>query len=185
MKHHEHHGRHHRATGGVNEAEMDLRDAPEPRTNAKEIDKEAEERKHGGHVKHKRHARKTGGGVMHAHGHAHHGIHGKHHEGFGAEHHTTTKRTARKRGGKALHGSQEGEGFGPQDEGTKMRRRHGGHVKHHMAKHVGHVHGEHAKHHAGRKPRKSGGKVGSDSPPFTSAFHGEAPKGRKLDMEMD
>ena len=35
------------------------------------------------------------------------------------------------------------------------------------------------------KPRKAGGKVGSDSHPFTSAYHGEAPKGRKLDMEMD
>jgi hypothetical protein len=27
--------------------------------------------------------------------------------------------------------------------------------------------------------------VGSDSHPFTSAFHGEAPKGRSLDLEMD
>lgn len=184
-EHHEHHGRHHRATGGVNEAEMDLRDEPEARTYAKEIDHEAEERKHGGHVKHKRHARKTGGGVMHAHGKAHSGIHGMHHEGFGPEHHTTTKRTARKRGGKALHGVQEGEGFGLQDRSTKTHRRHGGAAKHHSAKHLGHVHGEHAKHHAGRKPRKAGGKVGSDSHPFTSAYHGEAPKGRKLDLEMD
>jgi hypothetical protein len=159
MKHHEkHHGRHHRATGGVNEAEMDMRDKPEARTSAKEIDREAEERKHGGHVKHKRHHRATGGGLMHAHGGASHGVHGKHHEGFGPEHHSTTKRSPRK---------------------------HGGTAKHHAAKHVGHVHGEHAKHHAGRKPRKAGGKVGSDSHPFTSAFHGEAPKGRKLDMEMD
>ena len=130
----------HRATGGVNEAELDLRDKPTDRTNATEIAKEAEERKRGGHV----------------------------------------KRHPRKAGGKALHGSKTGEGFGPEDEGTK-RRRSGGHVK----RHVGEVHGEHAKHHGGRKPRKAGGKVGSDSHPFTSAYHGEAPKGRKLDMEMD
>ena len=54
-----------------------------------------------------------------------------------------------------------------------------------MAKHVGAMHGEHAKHHAGRKPRKAGGKVGSDVNPFTSARHGTPPKGRTLDMEMD
>jgi hypothetical protein len=112
---HTKHSRNHRATGGVNEAEMDLRDKPEARTNAKDIDAEAEERKHGGHVKHRRTA-----------------------------------------------------------------RRHGG-----MAKHVGAMHGEHAKHHAGRKPRKAGGKVGSDVNPFTSARHGTPPKGRTLDMEMD
>ncbi len=134
----EHH-RKHRETGGVNEAEMDLKTKPEPRTNAKEVDEEAEERKHGGHVK-------------------------------------------RKSGGKALHGTQKGEGFGFQEEGTK-KRRHGGMAK--MGKSVGAVHGDGAKHHAGRKPRKAGGKVGSDSHPFTSAFHGTPPKGRKVDLGMD
>jgi hypothetical protein len=98
-----HHGRKHRNTGGVNEAEMDLKTKPEARTNAKHIDAEAEERKHGGRAK----------------------------------------------------------------------------------KHAGKVHGEHAKHHAGRKPRKSGGRTGSDTHPFSSARHGTAPKGRKLEMEFE
>ena len=40
-----------RNTGGVNEAEMDLKTKPESRTNAKKIDAEAEERKHGGRTK--------------------------------------------------------------------------------------------------------------------------------------
>ena len=67
------------------------------------------------------------------------------------------------------------------------KRKHGGHVKHHhmgTVKHVGSIHGEHAKHHAGRKARKSGGACDSGNP-FSSARHGTAPKGRKLDMEMD
>ena len=57
--------RNHRATGGLNEAEMDLNDKPEARTNAKDIDAEAEERKHGGHVKQKRTARRYGGSAKH------------------------------------------------------------------------------------------------------------------------
>lgn len=49
----------------------------------------------------------------------------------------------------------------------------------------GDVKGLGAKMHAGRKPRKSGGRATSDANPFTSARHGTAPKGRKLDMEME
>jgi hypothetical protein len=44
--------------------------------------------------------------------------------------------------------------------------------------------GANAKHHAGRKARKSGGSCDSGNP-FSSARHGTAPKGRKLDMEME
>ena len=51
-------GRRSRATGGSNEAEEDLKDKPEARTNAKKIDEEAEERKHGGRAKRK-HGGKT------------------------------------------------------------------------------------------------------------------------------
>jgi hypothetical protein len=47
-------GRKGRATGGVNEAEEDLKDKPEARTNAKKIDGEAEERKRGGRTERKR-----------------------------------------------------------------------------------------------------------------------------------
>jgi len=61
------------------------------------------------------------------------------------------------------------------DEAEKRKR--GG-------KTVGKIHGEMAKMHAGRKPRKSGGACDSGNP-FSSARHGTAPKGRKLDMEMD
>lgn len=46
-------GRKGRGTGGVNEAEEDVKDKPEARTNAKEIDEEAEERKKGGRAKRK------------------------------------------------------------------------------------------------------------------------------------
>lgn len=45
----------------------------------------------------------------------------------------------------------------------------------------GKVKGEKAMHHAGRKPRKSGGRAGSDMNPFSSALKGTAPKGRKLE----
>lgn len=60
--HKEHHHREHRSTGGVNEAEMDLREKPEARTNAKKIDDAAEERKRGGRTEHKKH-----GGEVHHH----------------------------------------------------------------------------------------------------------------------
>lgn len=96
-------GRKHRGTGGANEAEEDLKDKPEPRTDAKKIDSEAEEMKKGGRAK-------------------------------------------RKHGGKLL----------------------------------GKVEGEKGMHHAGRKPRKSGGRTGSDSNPFTSARSGKDAPGREL-----
>ena len=51
-------GRKHRETGGANEAEEDVKDKPEERTNAKEIDSEAEEMKKGGRAK-----RARGGGT--------------------------------------------------------------------------------------------------------------------------
>lgn len=136
MKEHE---RKHRNTGGVNEAEMDLKDKPEARTNAKKIDDEAEERKHGGHVK-MRMKRKHGGEV----------------------HHSSCK-CEKCMGGEA--------------------KKAGGEV--HEKKHVGSVEGEHEKHRADRKPRKAGGSANATEHPFSSARHGEAPKGHKMDMEMD
>jgi hypothetical protein len=45
----------------------------------------------------------------------------------------------------------------------------------------GKVKGDKAMAHAGRKPRKSGGRAGSDQSPFSSALKGTAPKGRSLD----
>ena len=46
------------------------------------------------------------------------------------------------------------------------------------------VHGKDAHHHAGRKPRKSGGRAGSDQSPLTSAHKGTPPKGHK-DLDID
>lgn len=46
-------GRKHRETGGVNEAEEDVKTKPEARTDAKKIDSEAEEMKKGGRAKRK------------------------------------------------------------------------------------------------------------------------------------
>jgi hypothetical protein len=59
-------GRKHKSTGGVNEAEEDLKTKPEARTNAKEIDREAEEmegKKRGGRAK--KHAGKVAGESKH------------------------------------------------------------------------------------------------------------------------
>lgn len=52
-------GRKHRETGGANEAEEDVKDKPEARTDAKKIDAEAEEMKKGGRAK-----RKQGGKMV-------------------------------------------------------------------------------------------------------------------------
>lgn len=62
--------------------------------------------------------------------------------------------------------------------GGRAGRKHGGKAKHHEMK----AHGEDAKHHMGRKPRKSGGRAGSDQSPFSSARHGTSPKGHKAEL---
>lgn len=65
------------------------------------------------------------------------------------------------------------------DEAEERKR--GGKVK----KEAGKIEGVLAKHHAGRKPRKNGGRTGSDSNPFTSARHGTQPSGHKTEADMD
>lgn len=94
-KHHAEHETHHaehgvhpgyrkmRNTGGVNEAEEDLKEKTESRTHNPKIDAEADERKHGGKT---RRERKKGGGVR---------VHHVDHEGKLKE-----KRPERKSGGK-------------------------------------------------------------------------------------
>ena len=73
--------------------------------------------------------------------------------------------------------------------GGRAKRKHGGHVKHVLhhhdghVKHVGAVHGK-VKHHAGRKPRKAGGRAGSDMNPLSSAHAGKHPAAHK-DVEID
>ena len=74
--------------------------------------------------------------------------------------------------------------------GGRAKRKHGGMVHHeagkHMgqAKHVGKVEGHMPKAHAGRKPRKSGGRAGSDRNPFSSAKSGSDAMGHRT-VEMD
>ena len=77
------------------------------------------------------------------------------------------------------HEAEEKEGL---KKGGRAKRKPGGMLMH-KAKHVGHMHGEEHKHHAGRKPRKSGGRAGVESHPFSSALHGTPAKGRKLEKE--
>ncbi len=58
-------------------------------------------------------------------------------------------------------------------------RKHGGRAKKNkggMVHHLGKVHGKKPHHHAGRKPRKAGGRAGSDSSPLSSAHKGTHPK---------
>lgn len=72
-------------------------------------------------------------------------------------------RTGRKRGGVVHHENMEG-------------------MKH--AKHVGAVQGSmHT--HAGRKPRKDGGRTGSDSAPFSSARKSTPAPGRKVETGLE
>lgn len=65
-------------------------------------------------------------------------------------------------------------GKGSNVEKEAKERKHGGKAK----KHVG-LAGHKGKMHAGRTPRKSGGKVGADSHPLSSAHKGTEPKGHK------
>lgn len=69
--------------------------------------------------------------------------------------------------------------------GGRAKRKHGGGVKHlesgedmKHAKHVGPIKGKRDVH-AGRAPRKSGGRAGSNFSPLSSAHAGEAPRGHK------
>lgn len=87
----------------------------------------------------------------------------------------------RKHGGKVEHGK---DCKCKKCSGGRVERKSGGMVHHESGKHMGHakhigmVKGEGVMHHAGRKPRMSGGRVGADSSPLSSAHKGEAPKGR-------
>jgi len=73
----------------------------------------------------------------------------------------------------------EAERMGERKNGGRAQRKRGGAAM----KHVGAVAGDMAKMHAGRKPRKAGGRASSDTSPFTSARHGTAAKGRKVEPE--
>ena len=108
--------------------------------------------------------RKHGGGVGHGkkHGDEHHHPSCKCHKCHGG-------RAERKRGGGVHEGHKHHEA--------------GEHMKH--AKHIGHVHGERNVAHLGRHARKSGGRTGSDSHPFSSARAGTNPPGHKTENVED
>lgn len=55
--------------------------------------------------------------------------------------------------------------------GGRAKRNHGG-----MVKHLGKVHGKKPHVHAGRKPRKAGGRTGSNFSPLSSAHKGTEPR---------
>jgi hypothetical protein len=71
-----------------------------------------------------------------------------------------------KRGGKAHHAHHaKGGHVGHHKRGGKAHHAKGGHVVHH----VHHAEGGMAHHHLGRKGRKTGGRVGADKSPLSSA----------------
>ena len=121
-----------------------------------------------------------------AHHHAKHKKHGGETESHGTDEAAMDLRSnpEERTNAKKIFGEAEAK-----KRGGRTARKHGGHVHHeagkHLAhaKHVGHVHGEHHSAHAGRKPRKSGGRAGSEANPFTSALHGTPPKGHKVEKE--
>lgn len=64
----------------------------------------------------------------------------------------------------------------PKIFGAAKEKKRGG-----SAKHMGMVMGANAKGNAGRKPRKSGGRTGSNMNPLSSAHAGTPPKGHKTE----
>lgn len=147
--------RKHREAGGVNEPKEDLDTKPEMRVNAGEIDKEANEKKHGGRAK------RAHGGKLH------------HVDGSGKLVGHVKKESMRH--------EKHGGGIDHMHKARDHRRR-GGRLE--GKKHL-EVHGEHEKHRADRKPRKDGGRTGSDSAPFSSARHGVDPPDHKTEHDAD
>ena len=73
------------------------------------------------------------------------------------------------------NGKYNGPGADDVTDAAEERKRGGKAVK---------MHGMAAKHHAGRKPRKSGGRAGSNMNPLSSAHSGTPAKGRHT-VEID
>ena len=101
----------------------------------------------------------------------------KHRETGGVNAAEEDLRDTPKNRGAASNVSEEAE---ERKHGGKARkhRRHGGHARKEVE-----MHGHESKHHAGRKPRKSGGRTGADSMPYSSARKGTPPKGHQIEME--
>ena len=125
-----------------------------------------------------------------AHHHAEHGHHGVVHKGVHHHH----PRAAHAKGGKAGEGI---EAVMDHDEAPKeVYAGAGSHVVHEAEEHkrggkakkkkihLGHAEGHKSEHRADRKPRKSGGRAGSNMNPLSSAHHGMEPKGRH-EKEID
>jgi hypothetical protein len=69
-------------------------------------------------------------------------------------------------------------------KGGRAKRKRGGAASAKIAKHVGQVKGEQHFPNAGRAPRKSGGRTGSNFSPLSSAHAGTPPRGHKV-TEID
>jgi len=138
---------------------------------------------------HKAHHHEHGGKAHHTAEH-HHAHHGKHHRKAGGKVESAMKGVneaemdLKMKPMEYNHGNpeHEAEATHAKKGGRIKKHKHHAHHGHHV-KHVGKVHGEHAHHHAGRKPRKSGGRAAAENNPFTSARHGSAPKGHKVEVE--
>jgi hypothetical protein len=89
---------------------------------------------------------------------------------------------------KDLQDHPERRNIAPKIFAEAEKRKRGGRTKHHMGHKMAHhekkeggkVHGEHEKHHAGRMPRKSGGRTGSNMNPLSSAHSGTPAPGRDI-----
>ena len=92
-------------------------------------------------------------------------------------------RAKRATGGKLHHVSGDGK-LVHEVKAHSMRhqRKRGGRME--EKKHV-EVRGEHERHRADRKPRKDGGRTGSDGAPFSSARRGIDPPGHKTEHDAD
>jgi hypothetical protein len=165
--------RKHRESGGVNEAAQDMAHKNMSYTADSNVEREAAERKHGGSAKkHRSH---------HAHGgHAHHEHMEHEHHAHGGHAHKKHKRPARKAGG-GLPIEHASHAHLPQTGEHEEHYKHGGGTKHraHAGKHHEmHAHGGHVKHHAGRKPRKSGGRLAGNE--WSMAQTSTPAKGRNV-----
>lgn len=103
---------------------------------------------------------------------------GKAHHGYRTAEHEPVVHHRRKRntGGVVVKDEPPTEtyaGKGSHVEAEAKERKRGGKL-------MGKVHGEGAKHHAGRKPRKSGGRTGSNMNPLSSAAAGHPAPGRNV-----
>lgn len=130
---------------------------------------------------------------------AHHHAHGGKAHHYGAPVHHKHPRAEHKKGGK-VESPHEGDwahdeaphevyaGAGSHVVHEAEEHKHGGRAKKPkaMKHHIGKAHGHKSHHRADRKPRKTGGRAGSDMNPLSSAHSGKEPSAhRSYEAERD